>query len=102
VHELMLADPYTRISRRATNLCSGVVTYEIQRFALDAGLLRQFAMLDYSSHPIVPGLLMGLGAGIGDSVKSFSSDAQALSPEPAGRYSISSIFFWALTCSSFP
>jgi hypothetical protein len=29
------------------------------------------ALFDYSAHPLLPGLLMGLGAGIGDAVKSF-------------------------------
>ena len=43
----------------------------IQRFVYEAGAATELALFDYAAYPIVPGLLMGLGAGIGDAVKSF-------------------------------
>jgi CDP-2,3-bis-(O-geranylgeranyl)-sn-glycerol synthase len=45
--------------------------FELQRFLYDAGVAQDLARIDYSAHPLLPGLLMGLGAGIGDAVKSF-------------------------------
>jgi CDP-2,3-bis-(O-geranylgeranyl)-sn-glycerol synthase len=49
----------------------GMIAYELQRFAHEAGLVSDLVLIDYAAHPVLPGLLMGLGAGVGDSVKSF-------------------------------
>jgi CDP-2,3-bis-(O-geranylgeranyl)-sn-glycerol synthase len=49
----------------------GTVAYELQRFASEAGFASDLSLIDYAAHPLLPGLLMGLGAGVGDSVKSF-------------------------------
>jgi CDP-2,3-bis-(O-geranylgeranyl)-sn-glycerol synthase len=52
-------------------MVAGILVFELQRFAYKAGVARDLVMIDYSAHPILPGLLMGLGAGVGDAVKSF-------------------------------
>jgi CDP-2,3-bis-(O-geranylgeranyl)-sn-glycerol synthase len=49
----------------------GTIAYELQRLVNDNGFLRDLALIDYAARPVYPGLLMGLGAGVGDSVKSF-------------------------------
>ena len=49
----------------------GTVTYELQRLVHAAGLGAGLMLIDYAEHPVLPGLLMGLGTGIGDAVKSF-------------------------------
>lgn len=49
----------------------GALVYEVQRLVYQAGLARDLALIDYAAHPVVPGVLMGLGAGLGDAVKSF-------------------------------
>lgn len=50
---------------------TGVAVYELQRLVYAAGLIRSLALLDYDAFPIVGGLLMGVGALVGDAVKSF-------------------------------
>lgn len=52
-------------------IVTGTLVYELQRFAYVAGVARDLVPIDYSAHPLLPGLLMGIGAGVGDSVKSF-------------------------------
>ena len=52
-------------------IVAGALVFESQRFAYQAELARNLALIDYSAHPLLPGLLMGLGAGVGDAVKSF-------------------------------
>lgn len=52
-------------------IVAGALVFEMQRLVYEAGLARPLALIDYSAHPLLPGLLMGLGAGIGDAVKSF-------------------------------
>jgi CDP-2,3-bis-(O-geranylgeranyl)-sn-glycerol synthase len=49
----------------------GVIAYELQRFANETGFASDLLLIDYAAHPLLPGLLMGLGAGVGDAVKSF-------------------------------
>jgi CDP-2,3-bis-(O-geranylgeranyl)-sn-glycerol synthase len=61
-------------------IIAGVVTYELQRKVYDAGLLRELALFDYSHHRAIPGLLMGLGAGVGDSIKSFFKRRAGIAP----------------------
>jgi CDP-2,3-bis-(O-geranylgeranyl)-sn-glycerol synthase len=55
----------------AAGVIAGGLIYELQRFAYQAGFAPDLALIDYPSHPALPGLLMGLGAGVGDAVKSF-------------------------------
>jgi len=50
---------------------AGGLVFETQRWAYLADLARDLALIDYSAIPLLPGLLMGLGAGVGDAVKSF-------------------------------
>jgi CDP-2,3-bis-(O-geranylgeranyl)-sn-glycerol synthase len=56
-------------------LLAGIVvatgTYELQRLLHVAGLAPDLALLDYADHPVLPGVLLGLGTGVGDAVKSF-------------------------------
>jgi CDP-2,3-bis-(O-geranylgeranyl)-sn-glycerol synthase len=50
---------------------AGVIAFELQHLAHAAGPLHELALIDYPAHPVLPGLLMGLGALVGDAVKSF-------------------------------
>ena len=52
-------------------IVAGALVLELQRLVYEAGLAQSLALIDYSAHPLLPGLLMGLGAGTGDAVKSF-------------------------------
>jgi CDP-2,3-bis-(O-geranylgeranyl)-sn-glycerol synthase len=52
-------------------IVAGPFVFETQRLAYVADFARDLVLIDYSAHPLMPGLLMGLGAGIGDAVKSF-------------------------------
>ena len=54
-----------------TALLTAVAVYEAQRLLYAHGVGIRLAAFDYSAYPIVPGLLMGLGTGVGDAVKSF-------------------------------
>lgn len=65
-------------------LLSGVVVgtavYEAQRALHGAGFLPGLVVLDPTTHPILPGFLMGLGTGIGDAVKSFFKRRVGIAP----------------------
>jgi len=52
-------------------IVAGTLIFELQRLVYEAGIAQALVVIDYSAHPLLPGLLMGLGAGIGDAVKSF-------------------------------
>jgi CDP-2,3-bis-(O-geranylgeranyl)-sn-glycerol synthase len=56
------------------------LVFELQRLAYWAGIGREMAMIDYTAHPLVPGLLMGLGSGVGDAVKSFFKRRIGIAP----------------------
>ena len=58
----------------------GALVYELQRLAFQAGLARDLALMDYSARPVVPGILMGLSAGVGDAVKSFFKRRLGIAP----------------------
>ena len=52
-------------------IVTGALVFELQKYAYEAEIARELALIDYSAHPLVPGLLMGAGSGVGDVVKSF-------------------------------
>jgi len=55
-----------------SGVVTGVLVFAVQRWVCQAGLARGLALLDYGSvDPVLPGALLGLGAGVGDAVKSF-------------------------------
>jgi len=58
----------------------GTVVYELQRLAQAAGMWPDLARFDYAQHPLLPGFLLGLGTGIGDSVKSFFKRQVGIAP----------------------
>ena len=59
---------------------AGLATYEAQRFVHSLGWLRDLAAIDYEAMPVLPGLLMGLGAGVGDAAKSFFKRRVGIAP----------------------
>jgi CDP-2,3-bis-(O-geranylgeranyl)-sn-glycerol synthase len=58
----------------------GVAAYEAQRAAYLLGIGHGLALIDYTAHPVVPGLLLGLGTGVGDAVKSFFKRRVGIAP----------------------
>ena len=58
----------------------GVLAYEAQRYAFGLGIGAGLALIDYAAHPILPGVLLGLGTGIGDAVKSFFKRRVGIAP----------------------
>lgn len=52
-------------------LLAGVLAFEVQVLLYEAGMLHGLAMIDYASIDPLPGVLLGLGAGVGDVAKSF-------------------------------
>jgi CDP-2,3-bis-(O-geranylgeranyl)-sn-glycerol synthase len=58
----------------------GVLAYEAQRCAYGLGLGRGLALIDYAARPVLPGLLLGLGTGVGDAVKSFFKRRVGIAP----------------------
>lgn len=63
-----------------SGVVAGVLVYELQRLAYAAGWLESSALLDYGAHPVMPGVLMGLGTGVGDAVKSFFKRRVGIAP----------------------
>ena len=61
-------------------IVAGALVFELQRFAYQAGLARDLTLIDYSAHRLLPGLLMGVGAGVGDAVKSFFKRRMDIEP----------------------
>ena len=58
----------------------GVVAFQLQVALWDAGVLRRLALVDYASLGPLAGFLMGLGAGVGDAVKSFFKRQLGIAP----------------------
>jgi CDP-2,3-bis-(O-geranylgeranyl)-sn-glycerol synthase len=54
-----------------TGTAAGMLVYEIQALLHHLGPLRSLALIDYSTHAVLPGVLLGFGALLGDLVKSF-------------------------------
>lgn len=61
-------------------LVVGTLVYELQRLADGAGLWPGLVRFDYAGHPLLPGILLGLGTGVGDAVKSFFKRQVGISP----------------------
>jgi len=61
-------------------VAAGVTVWEGQRILYHMGLWRALALVDYTAEPLLPGLLMGVGAGIGDTVKSFLKRRVGIAP----------------------
>lgn len=61
-------------------MAGGTLVYELQRLLAASGLTDGLSLVDYARFPIVPGLLMGLGAGVGDAVKSFFKRRLGIAP----------------------
>jgi CDP-2,3-bis-(O-geranylgeranyl)-sn-glycerol synthase len=58
----------------------GLATFAGQRLVYDAGWLRELAAIDYGETSLALGLLLGLGTGVGDAVKSFFKRRIAIAP----------------------
>jgi CDP-2,3-bis-(O-geranylgeranyl)-sn-glycerol synthase len=58
----------------------GTATFAAQRLAWDAGWFRALAPIDYGDTSLLLGLLLGLGTGVGDAVKSFFKRRRAIAP----------------------
>jgi CDP-2,3-bis-(O-geranylgeranyl)-sn-glycerol synthase len=54
-----------------SGIVTGVLAFELQKVAFEAGYLRTLSAVDYSTVGLQLGILLGLGTGIGDAVKSF-------------------------------
>jgi CDP-2,3-bis-(O-geranylgeranyl)-sn-glycerol synthase len=63
-----------------SGVVAGTLGYEAQRLAYGAGVGTELALIDYAAHPIVPGLLLGLGTIVGDAVKSFFKRRAGIAP----------------------
>jgi CDP-2,3-bis-(O-geranylgeranyl)-sn-glycerol synthase len=58
----------------------GAAAFVAQRLVHQAGLLVPLAPMDYSVAPLGLGVLLGLGAGVGDAVKSFAKRRVGIAP----------------------
>jgi CDP-2,3-bis-(O-geranylgeranyl)-sn-glycerol synthase len=58
----------------------GLAVFAGQRLVYDAGWFRGLAAIDYGDAPLTLGLLLGLGTGVGDAVKSFFKRRIAIAP----------------------
>jgi CDP-2,3-bis-(O-geranylgeranyl)-sn-glycerol synthase len=58
----------------------GLAAFAGQRLVYDAGWLRGLAAIDYGDTTLALGLLLGLGTGVGDAVKSFFKRRVAIAP----------------------
>lgn len=52
-------------------IIAGPLVFELQRWVYEAEIAQSLAVIDYSAYRLLPGLFMGLGAGVGDAIKSF-------------------------------
>lgn len=59
---------------------AGMVVWEIQRVVYRVGLGQGLAVVDYDTWPVLGGMLMGLGALVGDAVKSFIKRRVGIAP----------------------
>jgi CDP-2,3-bis-(O-geranylgeranyl)-sn-glycerol synthase len=61
-------------------VAAGVTVWEAQRILYRIGFCRDLALVDYAAEPLVPGLLMGVGAAIGDLFKSLLKRRVGIAP----------------------
>jgi CDP-2,3-bis-(O-geranylgeranyl)-sn-glycerol synthase len=61
-------------------VAAGVTIWEGQRVLYHMGVGRELALVDYAAEPLLPGLLMGVGAGLGDTVKSLLKRQAGIAP----------------------
>lgn len=59
---------------------AGVAAFAAQRALYAAGIFHQLALVDYGATGLGLGALMGLGAGVGDAVKSFAKRRVGIAP----------------------
>jgi len=59
---------------------AGLCVFELQVLADRAGALRVLALIDYAGASPLIGVLLGLGAGVGDAVKSFFKRRVGIAP----------------------
>jgi len=59
---------------------SGVIVFEFQKLAYEAGYLKCLNTIDYSTTAPQLGILLGLGTGVGDTVKSFFKRQMGIAP----------------------
>lgn len=58
----------------------GVVTFAVQRTLYRLGVLEGLALIDYDVSSLLPGVLLGLGTGVGDAAKSFVKRGLGIAP----------------------
>jgi len=58
----------------------GALTFGVQQVLRDAGIGNGLGSVDCGGHVVLPGIMMGLGAGIGDAVKSFFKRRVGIAP----------------------
>jgi CDP-2,3-bis-(O-geranylgeranyl)-sn-glycerol synthase len=62
-------------------IVAGILGFALQRWLWQRGVGRDLALLDYgAAGPWLPGALLGLGAGLGDAVKSFFKRQVGIAP----------------------
>jgi CDP-2,3-bis-(O-geranylgeranyl)-sn-glycerol synthase len=61
-------------------IVAGAATFAAQQLLYDAGLLRGLALVDYETLSPWTGVLLGLGTGVGDAVKSFFKRQVGIAP----------------------
>ena len=82
-------------------VAAGVTFWEGQRMLYHLGFWRELALVDYAAEPLLPGLLMGVGAGIGDTVKSFLKRRAGIAPgSPWLGFDQLDFFLGAVACVS--
>jgi CDP-2,3-bis-(O-geranylgeranyl)-sn-glycerol synthase len=59
---------------------AGIMVYAAQRALYEAGVFHHLAAIDYATTSVASGALMGLGAGLGDAVKSFLKRRVGIEP----------------------
>ena len=60
---------------------AGAAAFAVQRWLWQRGVAREFALIEYGRFdPLLPGALLGLGAGLGDALKSFFKRRVGIAP----------------------
>jgi CDP-2,3-bis-(O-geranylgeranyl)-sn-glycerol synthase len=64
----------------AACVIAGSLAYAVQAAIHRGGFLGSLAVIDYDRYWVLPGVLMGLGTGVGDAVKSFFKRRARITP----------------------